>query len=165
MANWYVVPSESDIQHHGVLGQKWGVRKQKPSSGNRMPRTRLGAELRMLTSKKKKPQPTNINKGEEVNGISIKKNGNIPDEVVKKIQGKMNDPKFKKAAADVINFELESSGMKKVENLNTKKPVAISFFESPKGTTANLDYDIGGHSCTIEINAITGQVYQVSLNG
>lgn len=163
MIQWSVQKKDSDICHHGVQGMHWGVRKQKQSS--QMPRTRLGAELRMLSSKKKKSQPTNINKGEEVNGISIEKNGNIPDEVVKKIQGKMNDPKFKKAAADVINFELESSGMKKVENLNTKKPVAISFFESPKGATANLDYDIGGHSCTIEINAVTGQVYQVSLNG
>lgn len=33
MSNWYIIPSDNDLMHHGVKGMRWGVRNTKQSSG------------------------------------------------------------------------------------------------------------------------------------
>lgn len=30
MSNWYIIPSKEDLQHHGIKGQKWGVKNGPP---------------------------------------------------------------------------------------------------------------------------------------
>lgn len=30
MSNWYIIPSDNDLMHHGIKGQKWGVRNGPP---------------------------------------------------------------------------------------------------------------------------------------
>lgn len=63
MSNWYIIPSDSDIMHHGVKGMRWGVRNDpKPSMGGG--RSKSGSEYssRKVNTLSRSSVPTNIKK-------------------------------------------------------------------------------------------------------
>ena len=56
MSNWYVVPSDKDLMHHGILGMKWGVRRYQNKDGSLTAagRKRYGDHTNLPVAKTKK---------------------------------------------------------------------------------------------------------------
>ena len=58
MSNWYIIPSDNDLMHFGIKGQKWGVRRYQNPDGSY---TAEGLKRYGLSDKKRAHQINRIN--------------------------------------------------------------------------------------------------------
>jgi len=81
---YYILPSDTDMQHHGILGQKWGKRNGPPYPLDESVST--GSKLK---EKKKKEKPLKAKKYD-------RKKSNVRKEALKKDINKMSNDELRK---------------------------------------------------------------------
>lgn len=81
--------SDTDyFAHHGVKGMKWGIRKERPSSGRSSKGS--GSEARSTVSRKTAKPDTRSEDRKRYDEIRSKKRHEMSDEELKAVIGRMN---------------------------------------------------------------------------
>lgn len=121
MSNWYVVPSDKDLMHYGILGMKWGVRRYQNKDGSLTAagRKRYGDYFRF--------------NGEEVNpNLQVAKNKKQLEKIVKEESYRITNERIAKSLEEtnkkektrkeqqikLNEKEMNDRGIKEIEKFN-----------------------------------------------
>lgn len=127
----YRLPENSELYHHGIKGQRWGIRRfQRAGSSGTKKRRGLIQQIKINRRMKKLRKAKNLKKAEAAKREAIINSGN--KKAIKKIQKQLTNEELERAIKRIeFNQKLNSI------DPSTKAQVAI-FVDKYANTAANL---------------------------